>query len=169
VQKEYDYNNEMMTGYLAEARRMQKFFYGFKVWYVPRLNNHDADHLAWIAFSRTPTPVDVIVEKLFKPSVKPEESISETTRVDMMVIDEPAQEPVYDWMSLIRAYLDNQPPSDNNTEFERITCKARMYHLIDGVLYQQGGNNMMMRCISREEDVQLLQDIHSGVCGSHSS
>jgi hypothetical protein len=28
---------------------------------------------------------------------------------------------------------------------------------------------MMMKCISREEDTQLLQDIHSGVCGSHSS
>jgi hypothetical protein len=28
---------------------------------------------------------------------------------------------------------------------------------------------MMMRCIFRKEDVQLLRDIHSGVCGSHSS
>jgi hypothetical protein len=28
---------------------------------------------------------------------------------------------------------------------------------------------MMMRCISREEGIQLLQDIHSGLCGSHSS
>jgi hypothetical protein len=28
---------------------------------------------------------------------------------------------------------------------------------------------MMMKCISREEDIQLMQDIHSGVCGSHSS
>jgi hypothetical protein len=28
---------------------------------------------------------------------------------------------------------------------------------------------MMMKCISREEGIQLLQDIHSGICGSHSS
>jgi hypothetical protein len=28
---------------------------------------------------------------------------------------------------------------------------------------------MTMKCISREEDIQLLQDIHSDVCGSHSS
>jgi hypothetical protein len=27
---------------------------------------------------------------------------------------------------------------------------------------------MMMRCISREECIQLLWDIHSGICGSHS-
>jgi hypothetical protein len=27
----------------------------------------------------------------------------------------------------------------------------------------------MMKCISREEGSQLLQYIHSGICGSHSS
>jgi hypothetical protein len=33
------------------------------------------------------------------------------------------------------AYLDNQPPSDDNVEVESIARKYRMYHLIDGVLY----------------------------------
>jgi hypothetical protein len=28
---------------------------------------------------------------------------------------------------------------------------------------------MMTKCISREEGIQLLQDIHSSVCGSHLS
>jgi hypothetical protein len=31
------------------------------------LDNHNTDHLAWIASSRAPTPPDVIVERLFKP------------------------------------------------------------------------------------------------------
>jgi hypothetical protein len=35
-----------MAGYLAKVRRMEKFFDGFEVWYVPHLDNHDADHLA---------------------------------------------------------------------------------------------------------------------------
>jgi hypothetical protein len=86
-----------------------------------------------------------------------------------MVIDEPVQQSVYDWMSLIRAYLDNQQPSDDNTEVECIAHKFRMYHLIDGILYQQGANGMMMKYISREEGIELLEDIHKGVCGSHSS
>jgi hypothetical protein len=70
-----------------------------------------------------------------------------------MVIDEPPQHPAYDWMSLIRAYLDNQPPSDDNAEVECIARKSRMYHLINGVLYWQGANGMMMKCISREEGI----------------
>jgi hypothetical protein len=28
---------------------------------------------------------------------------------------------------------------------------------------------MMKKCISREKDIQLLQDIHNGICGSYSS
>jgi hypothetical protein len=86
-----------------------------------------------------------------------------------MVIDEPEQRLSYDWMSPIRAYLDNQPLSNDNAKIERIARKSRMYHLIDVVLYRQGANGMMMRCISKEEDIQLLQDIHSRVCGAHSS
>jgi hypothetical protein len=87
VQKEYDCNNDMMAEYLVEVRRMEKLFYGFEVRYLPRLDNHDADHLAWITSSMAPTPVDVIVERLFKPSVKSEESISKA-RPELMVIDD---------------------------------------------------------------------------------
>jgi hypothetical protein len=159
----------MMVGYLVEVYRMEKFFDGFEVRYVPCLDNRDGDHLAWIASSRAPTPPDVNVERLSKPSVKPEESTREEVGADLMVIDELAQHPTYDWMSLVRSYLDNHPPSDDNAEVERITWKSRMCHLIDGVLYRQGTNGMMMRCISREEGIQLLEDIHKGVCGSHSS
>jgi hypothetical protein len=70
---------------------MEKFFDSFEVRYVPRLDNRDADHIAWIALSRAPTPTDVIVEKLSKLLIKAEESISKATGADLMVIDEPAQ------------------------------------------------------------------------------
>jgi hypothetical protein len=45
VQKEYDCNNDKMAEYLAEVRRMKKFFARFEVWYVSRLDNCDVDHL----------------------------------------------------------------------------------------------------------------------------
>jgi hypothetical protein len=122
-----------MADYLTEVRRMEKFFDGFKVRYVPCLNNWDADHVAWIASSRAPISSDVIVEKLTKPLIKSVETLRE---MDLMIIDRAEQQPEIDWMSPIKAYLDNQPISDDNAEIERITCKSRMYHLIDGVLYE---------------------------------
>jgi hypothetical protein len=86
-----------------------------------------------------------------------------------MIIDRSEQQPKIDWMSPIKAYLDNQPISDDNVEIERITRKFRIYHLIDGVLYKQGANGMMMKCISKDEGIHLLQEIHSRVYGTHSS
>jgi hypothetical protein len=85
---------------------------------------------------------------LTKPSIKEVEPLKEE---DLMVIDGAEQKPAIDWMSPIKAYMDNQPISYDNAEIERIARKFRMYHLIDGVLYRQGANGMMMRCISKEE------------------
>jgi hypothetical protein len=147
VQKEYGCNDDKMADYLVEVQRMENFFDGFEVRYVPCLDNRDADHLAWIASSRAPIPSDVIIEKLTKPSIKSVETLSET---NLMIIDGVEQQPEVDWMSPIKAYLDNQPISDDNAEIERIVRKYRMYHLIDGVLYKQGANGMMMKCISKD-------------------
>jgi hypothetical protein len=122
VQKEYDYNNDKMTEYLAQVRRMEKFFDGFKVRCVPCRDTHDANHLAWIASSRAPTLPDIIVVKLSKPSVKPAELISEA---NLMVIDEPNQEPAFDWMNLIRMFLSNQPLSYDDAEVELSRAKPK--------------------------------------------
>jgi hypothetical protein len=86
-----------------------------------------------------------------------------------MVIDESDQEPVYNWMNLIKMFLKNQPSSDDNAEVERIARKSKQYYLIDVILFQRGANDMMMKCISREEGIQPLQDIHNGICRLHSS
>jgi hypothetical protein len=77
VQKEYICNNERMADYLVEVHRMEKCFNDFDVRYIPWLDNQDADHVAWIAYSRAPTLPDVIIEKLSKPLVKITESDEE--------------------------------------------------------------------------------------------
>jgi hypothetical protein len=115
---------------------MKKFFNRFEVRYVSHLYNSDAYHLSWIASSRAPISPYVIIEKLSKPSIRPAKEDIDATKLDLMVIDEPEQGPAYDWMSLIKMFLDNQPPSDDNVEVERIAHKSKMYHLIDGILYQ---------------------------------
>jgi hypothetical protein len=115
---------------------MEKFFDRFEVWYVPRLENCDVDHLAWIASSRAPTLPDVIIEKLSKPSISSAKKDTEATKPDLMVIDESEQEPAYDCMEPIKMFLENQPPSDDNVEVEHITRKSKQYHLINGILFR---------------------------------
>jgi hypothetical protein len=93
-----------MAEYLAEVRKMEKFFDGFEVQYVPRLDNRDADHLAWITSSRVSIPLDIIIEKLTKPSVKAVKLLREE---DLMTIDGAEQQLEINWMSPIKVYLDN--------------------------------------------------------------
>jgi hypothetical protein len=76
-----------MAEYLVEVRRIEKFFDGFEVRYVPRLDNRDVDHLAWIASSKTSTPPDVIIEKLSKPLVRPVEEVIDAAKPHLMVIE----------------------------------------------------------------------------------
>jgi hypothetical protein len=148
---------------------MKKTLYGFEVRYVPRLDNRDADHLAWIASSKAPTPPDIIVDKLSKPSVKAAESSEVAIGQDLMLIDDLEQDSMFDWMHPINMFLENQPPSYDNAKVECIAKKSKQYHMIDVILFRRGANDMMMKCISREEDIQLLCDIHNGICKSHSS
>jgi ribosome recycling factor len=91
MQKEYDCNNDKMAEYLAEVHRMEKFFDGFEVRYVPHLDNCDDDHLAWIASSKAPTPSNIVIEKLITPSVRPIEEAIDAAKLDLMVINEPGQ------------------------------------------------------------------------------
>jgi hypothetical protein len=77
----------------------------------------------WIASSRAPTLSDVIIEILPKSSVKPVESTNKAIGQDLMGIDEPEHEPVYDWIQPIKMFLKNQPPSCNNAKVEHIACK----------------------------------------------
>jgi hypothetical protein len=58
---------------------------------------------------------------------------------------------------------------DDNVEVERVARMSWHYVLIGKSLYHRGANNMMMKCISKEEGIKLLKDINGGICGSHSS
>jgi hypothetical protein len=96
-----------MMEYLAEVRRMEMFFDGFEVWYVKRLDNYDIDHQSWIASSRAPTPLNIIIQKISKPLVKLPEENNEAVKQDLMVIVEPDQEPECDWMHQIKMFMEN--------------------------------------------------------------
>jgi ribonuclease HI len=120
VQKEYDWNNGKMAEYLAEVHMMEKFFDRFDVRYVPQLDNRNADHLAWFASSRAPTPPDVVIEKLSKHSVKPAKPTNKAIEQDLMVIDKLDQEPVYDCMHPMKMFLENQSPLDDSMQIQAV-------------------------------------------------
>jgi hypothetical protein len=41
--------------------------------------------------------------------------------------------------------------------------------LVEGDLYRRGTNDVLMRCITQEDDYEMLVEIHEGECGNHAS
>jgi hypothetical protein len=47
--------------------------------------------------------------------------------------------------------------------------RARGYTVVNGELYKSGVTEPWLRCITSEKGVELLKEIHSGLCGAHIS
>jgi hypothetical protein len=48
-----------------------------------------------------------------------------------------------------------------------MAARARSYIMIEGTLYKKGVVQPFLKCISQSEGKELLQEIHSEICGSH--
>ena len=58
---------------------------------------------------------------------------------------------------------------EKEEDVERVARHATTYGIQDGELYLKRPNEVSLRCISREQGLELLADIHGGDCGHHSS
>jgi hypothetical protein len=74
-----------------------------------------------------------------------------------------------DWILELKAFLFSGKLPKEELEAERLTCQATGYYIKDGDLYRHRPNGIALKCISIVEGQELLQDIHAGECGHHSS
>ncbi|KAK8956547.1 hypothetical protein KSP39_PZI001112 [Platanthera zijinensis] len=51
---------------------------------------------------------------------------------------------------------------------KRFMLKAAYYYLVSGILYRKTFLSTMARCVLESEIPTILQEVHSGECGSHS-
>jgi hypothetical protein len=53
---------------------------------------------------------------------------------------------------------------------EHIIHRAKSYILVGDKLYRRGANSgVLMKCVPQEEGKDILEEIHKGVCGNHTS
>ena len=71
------------------------------------------------------------------------------------------------WAEEIWKYMHHQDLPDDDKSAERIARRDKMYALVNGELYRHRENGVLLRCISREEELGLLADIHKGLCSHH--
>jgi ribonuclease HI len=168
VNKSWDRNKENMDAHCLEVRKLENKFYGLEFHHIVLDNNVAADVLSKLGSTHTQVPAGVFVHELHAPSIS--EPSPPTTGPahppagqEVMMIDVDWRQPFIDYIR------EQKVPSDKNLTEELIRC-AKSYVLVEDKLYKRGGSSgVLMKCVPREEGKGILEEIHKGVCGNHTS
>ena len=72
-----------------------------------------------------------------------------------------------DWRSPIFAYLNGTYEPLSKHKMDRMNSRTKQYSIIAGELYKSRVVVPMLKCISREQGIELLGEMHVGMCGAH--
>ena len=147
-----------MQGYLTIIRHLQLKFESFNLQYIPRSGNTHADSLATLATSSAQKlPRVILVEDLCKPS---------GIRGNMICIPHVRIGP--SWMDLIIQFLSKDILLKEKSEAKKVHRKAPQFWLSkDQKLYKRSFSGPYLLCIHPEASELLLEELHEGICGSH--
>jgi ribonuclease HI len=143
--------------YMDTVRRLEASFEGFSVKNIPRGENEHADLLAKSAAQGLPLPSEVFFETIRAPLVE---------LMERAVL---AISPVHseDWRTEIISFLQGNCLSDDEAYNKRMEARTRPYVIIEGELYKHGVCSPLIKCLSRAGGIELMKEIHAGLCGSH--
>ena len=131
-------------------------------------------------------PLDVFVSDLHKPSIDyredggpdpsptypgldPEPPTAPEPEAMDIESEAPTPDDLPDWRyPLLQCLVDGTLPPDQ-AEAQRVAHHAKAFILLDGEMYKCSPSGILMRCITRQEGIKLLQEIHSGACGHHAA
>ena len=82
-----------------------------------------------------------------------------------MVLSVEPQAPA--WAQHTAQFLQTGELPEEQEEAEKVARRSALYQFIDDVLYRRRTNGVKLKCIPRVEGLELLTEIHGGICGSH--
>ena len=150
--------DERMQVYLTQIRHLQLKFESFNLQHIPRSGNTHADSLATLATSSAQNlPRVILIEDLCKPS---------RIRGNMICISHVRIGP--SWMDLIIQFLSKDILLKEKSEAKKVHRKAPQFWLSkDQKLYKRSFSGPYLLCIHPEASELLLEELHEGICGSH--
>jgi hypothetical protein len=157
VEKESEAKEPELIKYVAEVRKMERNFWGFTIKHLPRKHNSEADELAKKATRGEAMPPDVFFKILTAPSARPDKQPLSTVNAIASL----------DWRAPIIAFLHGHYEPIETHDLKRMQVRAKGYILKDDVLFKLGVCAPLLKCISQEQGIELMREIHEGMCGSH--
>ena len=73
------------------------------------------------------------------------------------------------WYADVIYYLQHMvsPPHLSNNEKRTVKLHALRFVIISGKLWQRSQDNVLLKCVSKEQLVKILTEMHNGACGGH--
>ena len=147
-----------MQEYLSQVKCLQPSFNLFSLSHISRSGNTHADSLAMLATSSTGGLTRIIlVEHLGKAN----EVAKGTVHVHEVIVGP-------SWMNPIVKFLKDDILPKEKSEAEKIRSNTTRFWLSeDHMLYKHSYSGPYLLCIHPEALELLLEELHEGICGSH--
>jgi hypothetical protein len=108
----------------------------------------------------------VFVEELLSPSIKQPGEITSEPAAPTTQIMVSTRSWTQDFIDYIR---ENKLPS-NKEGATKIIIRSKNYVLVGDNLYRRAmSSGVLLKCISREEGKEIINEIHSGCCSNHAA
>ena len=126
---------------------------------MPRESNWEADELAQVASSVKMS--EELTHKLIVIGKKNHPSIYER-RIKLEVINT-NENVVGDWRIKIIEYLEYP----NRQVPHRVKAQSQNFVPMERELYIKGLDGLLLRCLSFLDNMEVMKQVHQGVCGAH--
>ena len=147
-----------MQEYLGQIKSIQEKFEVFDLSHVPRSGNTHANSLATLATSLAQDlPRVVLVEDLYTQTLVHQGA----PRIHQITLGP-------SWMGSISLFLEKDVLPEENSKADKVRRKAPRFWLSeDRKLYKRSFSGPYLLCVHPETSESLLEELHEGVCGSH--
>jgi hypothetical protein len=111
-------------------------------------------------------PSDVFYHVIGTPAVRSPEGLQITNdteghRIVNLIMTE-------DWQAPITLFLQGYYHLGDVNVAKRLKHRSWDFAIIEGQLYKKGVSQPMLKCVTKTEGIQIMCEVHSGTCGSHS-
>ncbi|KAL0405864.1 UNVERIFIED_CONTAM: hypothetical protein Slati_3900300 [Sesamum latifolium] len=142
-----------MIQYLQQITDLKTGFNHFQIIQIPREENGKADCLSKLASNLEECRTRHITMH-YLPEARTPLVVQPITTGE-------------DWRTPIIKWIEEGLLSGNRWEAARLKARATRFIIHEHILYKKSYTHPLLRCLSIEERIHVLQEIHGGCCGAH--
>ncbi|KAG9444837.1 hypothetical protein H6P81_016177 [Aristolochia fimbriata] len=160
-------------GMAVEMKLPQLNIYGDSALIIKQLTGEfETDALAAIAaslaqFDERPSQVPICERWVVPPPAEEETKEEQIEEMEESFPISANQNEGEDWRVPISNFLRYDTLLVDLRERVHIRRAAPKYVFINDVLYRRSYEGLLLRCLSKEEGLQVLKETHGGICGAH--